>query len=51
MVAWLSNAPEPRGVFVVHGEPDSAAALANTLETRLGWTAVVPRFQEKVRVD
>ena len=50
MVAWLERAPAPRGVFVVHGEPDSAAALASTLETRLGWTAVVPRFQEKVRV-
>ena len=51
MVAWLSKAPVPRGVFVVHGEPDAAAALAHTLEARLSWTAVVPRFQEKVRLD
>ena len=51
MVAWLSKAPEPRGVFVVHGEPHAAAALAHTLEARLSWTAVVPRFQEKVRLD
>jgi metallo-beta-lactamase family protein len=49
MVAWLS--PEPRGVFVVHGEPRSAAALAHTIEDRLSWTAIVPRFQENVRVD
>ena len=51
MVAWLSKAPEPRGVFVVHGEPHSAAALAQTIEDQLSWTAVVPRFQEKVRLD
>ena len=42
---------EPRGVFVVHGEPRAAAALAATVEDRLRWAAVVPRFQEKVRVD
>jgi metallo-beta-lactamase family protein len=51
MVAWLSKAPQPRAVFVVHGEPRAAAALAGTAEHRLGWTAVVPRFLEKVRVD
>lgn len=51
MVSWLRHAPKPRGVFVVHGEPDSARALAHSLHERLGWTSVVPRFQEKVRVD
>lgn len=51
MVTWLSKSPEPRGVFVVHGEPRAAAALAATIEDRLRWAAVVPRFQEKVRVD
>jgi metallo-beta-lactamase family protein len=51
MVSWLRHAPKPRGVFVVHGEPDSAKALAHSLHERLGWTSVVPRFQEKVRVD
>ena len=31
--------------------PASAAALADTLRTRLDWNAVVPRFQERVRID
>lgn len=26
MVTWLQNSPEPRSVFVVHGEPASARA-------------------------
>ncbi len=51
VLAWLAKAPEPRGVFVVHGEPHSATALAARIEQELSWTAVVPRFQEKVRVD
>ncbi|CUR57259.1 Beta-lactamase domain protein [metagenome] len=51
MLGWLGRAPEPRSVFVVHSEPSSAAALADRIQDRLEWTAVVPRFQEKVRVD
>lgn len=51
MVTWLQNSPEPRSAFVVHGEPTSARALASALHTRLGWNAVVPRFQERVSVE
>jgi metallo-beta-lactamase family protein len=47
---WLAPLPEPRTAFVVHGEPASAAALADSLHAKLGWTAVVPRFEEHVRV-
>jgi metallo-beta-lactamase family protein len=47
---WLSPLPEPRTTFVVHGEPASAAALADGLRDKLGWTAVVPRFEERVRI-
>ncbi|HEX2894019.1 MAG TPA: MBL fold metallo-hydrolase [Marmoricola sp.] len=51
LVDWLRNLPEPRTAFVVHGEPASAATLASRLRTELGWTAVVPRFEERVRVS
>jgi metallo-beta-lactamase family protein len=51
MLSWLRDSPEPRSAFVVHGEQSSAEAFAHTLRTELGWTAVVPRYQEKVRVD
>jgi len=51
VVAWLRDSPAPSTAFVVHGEPDSAAALAQRLRSELGWTAVVPRYEERVRAD
>jgi len=36
---------------VVHGEPRSAAALARRVSEELGWTAVVPRYGERVLLD
>jgi metallo-beta-lactamase family protein len=51
-VEWLSRAPvPPRTVYVVHGEPHSANALARQVAEELGWTAVVPRYGERVLVD
>jgi metallo-beta-lactamase family protein len=52
LVAWLSSMPrEPRTVFVVHGEEHSSHALAHRIEEELGWSAVVPRYGERVRLD
>ncbi len=49
VLAWLGTAPrEPRAVYVVHGEPEGAAALAAAVVERHGWTAVVPGFGERV---
>ena len=51
-VEWLTRAPQPpRTVYVVHGEPRSAAALARRVSEELGWTAVVPSYGERVLVD
>ncbi len=52
LVGWLSGMPAPPDLcLVVHGEPDSSAALRTRIEQELGWTAVVPRDGEKVRLD
>ena len=51
MVDWLHMSPSPRSAFVVHGEPASCHALADRIHAQLGWTAVVPRFAERVSVD
>ena len=52
LMAWLSRLPEPpETVYVVHGEPQASAALARRIRDELDWTAVVPRFGERVRVD
>jgi metallo-beta-lactamase family protein len=48
---WLSAMPAPDTAYVVHGEPDSSAALAGRLDAELGWNAVVPRYLEKVRLQ
>ena len=51
VVDWLRGMRTPRAAYVVHGEPDAAWALAERLQTELGWTAVVPSYLEKVRLD
>jgi metallo-beta-lactamase family protein len=51
-IEWLSRAPQPpRTVYVVHGEPAAAQALATRIATELGWTAVVPSSGERVLLD
>jgi metallo-beta-lactamase family protein len=48
-IAWLSRAPKPpRTVYVVHGEPRSAASFADRIKAELGWCAVVPSYGERV---
>lgn len=50
-VAWLRNLPTPpETVYVVHGEPSPARALAELITDELGWCAVVPRLGERVRL-
>lgn len=49
---WLSRIPgPPRTVYVVHGEPQSAARLAQRIGSELGWCAVVPSYGERVLLD
>lgn len=49
---WLGQAPSvPDVCYVVHGEPTAAAALRDAIHERLGWTCVVPRLAERVRLD
>ena len=43
LLGWLSNFRRaPRETWVVHGEPLSAHALREMVETNLGWNAAVP---------
>jgi metallo-beta-lactamase family protein len=51
VLRWLSSVAEPpRTCFVVHGEPAAAQRLADRIDTELGWCAVVPRLNERVRI-
>lgn len=43
IVKWIADSKvRPKKIFVTHGEPVSAKALGETLETRLGLKTVVP---------
>jgi metallo-beta-lactamase family protein len=48
LMQWLASAPAPRGVFVVHGEPDAADALRTRIERELHWPARMPEFGDEV---
>ncbi|GGU50388.1 MBL fold metallo-hydrolase RNA specificity domain-containing protein [Lentzea flava] len=50
LLEWATSGPAPATTYAVHGEPESAATLAERLETEHGWTAVVPRDGERVLV-
>src|SRR2546423_1053371 len=48
VVRWLEGMPSPpRRVFVTHGEPDAAAAMASRIRERFGWQIEVPQYGEK----
>jgi metallo-beta-lactamase family protein len=50
-VDWLRSCTEPpRQVFVNHGEPQAAEALATRIRQELDVAAVVPASGERVRV-
>lgn len=51
LMAWLSSTRDrPREVFIVHGEPQASAALAQRIEDELDLIAVVPDLGERVSI-
>jgi len=52
LMRWLKTAERPpRCVFVVHGDPTPAAALASRIRSELGWDAVVPGYLDRVNLE
>lgn len=52
LVAWVGRMPSPPDtVYCVHGEPGPSQALADRIGDELDWISVVPRYQERVRLD
>ncbi|HSF98401.1 MAG TPA: MBL fold metallo-hydrolase [Ornithinibacter sp.] len=52
IIEWLSRCETaPTTLYAVHGEPAASRALADRVARELGWTAVVPRVGERVRLD
>jgi len=49
LLEWAGHIRRPpRTAFLVHGEPEAAAALAARLRDDMDWTAVVPRRGETI---
>jgi len=52
LIAWLASGKgAPDIVYAVHGEPESSAGLVAAIDEHLGWPAVAPRLDERVRLD
>ena len=49
LMRWLRSAARPpKRVFVVHGDPEPAKALAERVDRELGWSAVVPAYRDRL---
>jgi len=52
LFGWLSTLKKkPRGVFVVHGEIESAESFADLLRQHDGWRVTVPKYRDTVTLD
>jgi metallo-beta-lactamase family protein len=52
IMRWLSTFKKPpKMTFVVHGEPESSAALANQIQRSLGWKTHIPEYLESYELD
>jgi metallo-beta-lactamase family protein len=50
LLRWLQPLPKPQKVFLTHGEPHSADALANQLHQERGWDIHCPDLGESVKL-
>ncbi|MCA9241752.1 MAG: hypothetical protein KDA37_16195, partial [Planctomycetales bacterium] len=50
LLRWLKDLPAPKQTFMTHGEPESAAALAETLRSQRGWDVVEPALGDSVEL-
>jgi metallo-beta-lactamase family protein len=50
LINWLKKASQPKQVFVVHGEIESADIFAKRIRTDLGWNAIVPKPEQTFKV-
>jgi len=52
LLDWLKELESaPRGVFVVHGETESARAFGNYIRKKTGWEVTVPAYEDEATLD
>ena len=52
VLRWLEGMPSaPRRSFTTHGEPEAAAAMADHIRERYGWTVEAPHYGQRVELE
>lgn len=52
LMRWLRTASRPpKRVFVVHGDPEPAQALATRVEQELGWAVGAPAYRDRATME
>src|SRR5437764_7788641 len=52
VVRWLEGMPAaPKRVFITHGEPDAAQAMARHIRDRFGWQIEVPQYGGRFELE
>src|SRR5437016_7712164 len=52
VIRWLEGMPSsPKRVFVTHGEPEAANAMAGHIKDRFGWNVEVPQYGERFDLE
>ena len=52
ILKWLRGFKRPpRKTFIVHGEIDAASALRDLIVKELGWTVIIPAYQESIELS
>ncbi|HYY55700.1 MAG TPA: MBL fold metallo-hydrolase, partial [Pyrinomonadaceae bacterium] len=52
VLRWLEGSPAPpRKTFLTHGEPEAAAAMAEHIRERFGWTVEVPTYGQVTELE
>ena len=52
LLEWLKELETPpRGVFVVHGESESARSFGDYVRKQTGWKVTVPAYEDKIVLD
>jgi metallo-beta-lactamase family protein len=48
---WLSGMPDPKGVFLVHGEPPATRGMADYLGKTRGWKTIIPAIGQSFELS
>jgi metallo-beta-lactamase family protein len=52
LLKWLTGLKQqPRRVFIVHGEAESAEAFAEFVTEKTGWRATVPDYRNTIVLE